>query len=134
MKRSNLAWTTDPSQRMIIAFSPLSTFQLQLPAGNDQTSLLYLSVSIRDTLDCIAEANVSFVSVIPDQAGIANLINDFQSSSNEITANPTVQLLASGNQNTVSQIISSLSQQFNKMNSENVDTAVLSNNALYYSS
>jgi hypothetical protein len=118
---------------MIIAFSPLSTFQLQLPAGNDQTSLLYLSVSIRDTLDCIVEANLSSVIVVPDQAGIANFINDLQSSSSGITTNPVVQLLASGNQNTVGQVISSLSQQFNKVNSESVENAVSSNTEFSHS-
>jgi hypothetical protein len=113
---------------MMIAFSPLSTFQVRLPAGNDQTSLIHLIVSIRDTLDCIAEYNMSSVSVVPDSAGINDLINSLQSSSssNTITNNPIVQLLASGNQNTVGQVISSLSQQFNKKNNENMNNAVSS--------
>ena len=111
---------------MIIAFSPISTFQVRLPVGDDQTSLLHLVVHIRDTLDCITEFNMSSVTVLPDSVGIANLINDIQSSSGGITTNPIVQLLASGNQNIVGQVIISLSQQFNKMNNENVDTAVSS--------
>jgi hypothetical protein len=40
--------------------------------------------------------------------------------------NPLVQLLSSGSQNTVGQVISSISQEFNKMNNENVDKAVSS--------
>ena len=121
-----LAWTTDPSKRMIIGFSPISIIQVRLPAGNDQTSLLHISASIRDTLDCITELNILSISVIPDSVGISNLVNDLQSSSNVITNNPIAQLLASGNQNTVGQIIISLSQEFNKMNSECIDKAVLS--------
>jgi hypothetical protein len=40
--------------------------------------------------------------------------------------NPLVQLLSSEDQNTVGQVISSISQEFNKMNNENVDKAVSS--------
>jgi hypothetical protein len=109
---------------MIVAFSEVSIFQVRLPAGDDQTSLLYLIINIRDTLDCITEFNMSSISVLPDLVGIANLISDIQSSSSAITTNPTVQLLASGNQNIVGQVIVALSQQFNKMNSESLNTAV----------
>jgi hypothetical protein len=111
---------------MIIAFSALPTFQIRLPAGDDQTSLLHLIINIRDTLDCITELNISSVSVIPDSVGIANLINDIQGPSGGITTNPIIQLLASENQNIVGQVIASLSQQFNKMNSENLNAAVSS--------
>jgi hypothetical protein len=119
---------------MMIAFSPSSTFQIRLPAGDDLTYVLHLIVSIRDTLDCIAEANISSVSVVPDTARIASLINNWQTSPSKITNNPVVQLLASGNQNTVGQVISSLAQQFNKMNSQSVENAVSSNIEVYPSS
>jgi hypothetical protein len=109
---------------MIVAFSEVSIFQVRLPAGDDQTSLLHLIVNIRDALNCITEFNMSSISVLPDLVGIANLISDIQSSSGAITANPTVQLLARGDQNIVGQVIGALSQQFNKMNSESLNTAV----------
>jgi hypothetical protein len=112
---------------MILAFSAVSTFQVRFPAG---TPLLHLIISIRDTLNCIAEYNMSSISVVPDSAGIAELINNLQNPSNGITNNPIVQLLAGGNQNTVGQVITSLSQQFNQMNSQNVENAVSSNREL----
>ena len=111
---------------MMIAFSMLSVLQVRLPAGDDQRSVVHLVVSIRDQLDCTTEYNLSSVIVTPDSVGINDLINNIQSSSNEITNNPIVQLLASGNQNIVGQVITSLSQQFNKMNSESLDKAVSS--------
>ena len=111
---------------MMIAFSAASTFQIRLPAGDDQTSLLYFTVDIRDTLDCITELNMSYITVRPDTDGINDLINNLQSSSNGLTNNPIVRLLAGGDQNTVGQIITSLSQQFNKMNSKSVANAVSS--------
>jgi hypothetical protein len=122
-----LAWTSDPSERMIIAFSSISTFQVLLPAGDDQTSLLHLTISIRDTLYCLTELNISSVNVIPDSAGISNLINSLQNSTN----NPIVQLLASGNQNIVGQVITSLSQAFNQMNSKSIDQAVSSKDEVF---
>jgi hypothetical protein len=112
---------------MIIAFSSLSIFQVQLPAGDDQTSLINLIVYIRDIYECITEFNMSSVIVVPDSVGINNLINILQNPSlNSVINNPIVQLLASGNQNTVGQAITSLSQQFNKMNNQNWDNAVSS--------
>ncbi|CAF0859705.1 unnamed protein product [Rotaria sordida] len=119
-------WTKDSSQRIMIAFSPVSDFQVRLVTGDKQTSLLNIVIYIRDFLDCITEVNVSSVSVISDFVEINDLINKIQSSSNEITNNPIVQLLYSGNQNIVGQIITSLSQYFNQMNTENVDDAVSS--------
>jgi hypothetical protein len=107
---------------MIIAFSSVPTLQVRLPAGDNQTSLLNIIVNIRDTLDCIAELNISSVNVLPDSAGIS----DLQNSSNGSTNNPIIQLLATGNQNTVGQIITSVSQEFYEMNNENIDQAVLS--------
>ena len=99
---------------------------VQLPAGDDQTLLLNLIVYIRDLADCITEYNLSSITVVPDSAGINDLVNNIQSLSKGLANNPIVQLLASGNQNTVGQIITSISQQFNKMNNENVNNAVSS--------
>ena len=88
--------------------------------------LRHLTMSIRDQLNCIAEYNMSSVTVLPDSAAINDLISSLQVPSNQLTNNPIVQLLASGNQNTVGQVITSVSQQLNKMNTESIDQAVSS--------
>jgi hypothetical protein len=121
-----LGYTTDRSQELMVAFSFISDFEVRLPAGNDNTSLLYLFIQIRDTLDCVNEFNMSSVIVTIDSSGISDLINTFQNSASSLTTNPLVQLLSSGNQNTVGQILTSLSQQFNKMNIESLQNAVSS--------
>jgi hypothetical protein len=122
-----LVWTTDRSNLLMIGFSSMSNFDVQLPAGDDNTSMVNLIVHIRDTFECVAEYNMSSVSVIPDIAGINNLINNLQVSTSAVNNNPIVQLLAGENQNTVGQIITSLSQVFNKMNTQNLENAVSSN-------
>ncbi|CAF4247134.1 unnamed protein product, partial [Adineta steineri] len=118
------SWTNNFSEQTIIAYSLVSTFQVRLPLGNDQTSFVHLTVYIRDTLDCITKFNLSSVTVTSDSIGIMNLINDIQNSSNQLTTNPIIQLLASGNQNIIGQVITSLSQQFNNINNENINQAI----------
>ena len=120
-----IVWTTDYSKRTIIAFATSSTFQVQLPAGDDQTSSLHLSVRIRDTLECITQLNISTVRVVSDSASITDLVNNLQCSSLSALANNSiVQLLASGNQNAIGQVISSISQHFNQKNTQSLDNAV----------
>ncbi|CAF1124779.1 unnamed protein product [Adineta steineri] len=118
------AWTTDISQRTIIAFSPEDNFQVRLPVGDNETSLLNLVVYVRDLVGSVTQVNISSVNVITDLAIINDLIDKITNLSSTITNNPIVRLLSSGNQNVVGQMITSLSQEFNQMNSENLDKAI----------
>ncbi|CAF4266966.1 unnamed protein product, partial [Adineta steineri] len=120
------AWTTDISQRTIIAFSPEDNFQVRLPSGDNETSLLNLVVYVRDLAGSVTQVNVSSVSVIADLATINGLIDIIINSSSTITNNAIVRLLSSGNQNVVGQIMTSLSQEFNQMNNDNLDKAISS--------
>jgi len=121
-----VGWTTDPSKLIMIAFTSVSNFQVRLPAGNDNSSLVNLIVHIRDTLDCFAEYNISSPSVVPDTAGINDLIANLKASASVTNSNPIVQLLAGGNQNTIGQVITSISQVFNQMNTESLQNTVSS--------
>ncbi|CAF1106790.1 unnamed protein product [Rotaria sp. Silwood1] len=49
-----------------------------------------------------------------------SLIKGLHGSSEEINNNPLIRLLASGNQNTMGQIITLISQELNKMNIQNI--------------
>jgi hypothetical protein len=66
------------------------------------------------------------VTVTSDSSSISDLVNTFQSSTNSLTTNPVVRLLSSGNQNIVGQILSSISQQFNKINIDSLQNAISS--------
>ncbi len=100
-------------KRIMIAFSPISDFEVLLPAGE-----LQLIIQIRDTLDCITEVNLT-VNVLSDSI---DLIKNLQNPKD----NSIDQLLTSGNQNIVGQVITSISQEFNKMNSETINKAISS--------
>ena len=103
----------------MIAFSSVSTFQVQLPSGNEPIFSLALVIYIRDTRDCITEWNLTSIVVRPDLAALDSLIKQLE--------DPFSPLLVNGNQNTVGQVISSLSQQLNQMNTRNLQETVSSN-------
>ncbi|UJR13335.1 hypothetical protein I4U23_000353 [Adineta vaga] len=117
------SWTTNRTKKAIVSYFTVPVFQIQLSSGDNQTSLLNLIVHIRDQLDCVTETNISSVHVTVDTVAMNNLLSDIQNSSG-IGANPIAKLLTSGNQNLVGQVLTSVSQQFNQMNSENANKAV----------
>ena len=125
--RMILAWTDNEPERALLAFSSVSTFTARLPAGDRQNSILQMVIDIRDVLDCVREVRMDSLIVSIDSEEMQNFIDSFQGSADDLSRNPIIQLLSSGNQNVVGQVLSSVSQQFNRMNSENVDTAVSSN-------
>jgi hypothetical protein len=110
---------------MIVAFSSVSDIQVRLPSGSDNTSLLNIMIYIRDKLDSSAEYNISSITVVSDAQGIIQLINILQNPTNSPSSNSIIQLLAIENQNIVGQMITSLSQQLNKMNIESIENAIL---------
>ncbi|CAF1500386.1 unnamed protein product, partial [Adineta steineri] len=119
-------WTTDPTQKTMIVCSPASNFQVRLPAGDNQTSLVNIIIVIRDLLDCTTQFNISSIRVIVNLADITDFITVLQAPSTQTNNNQFVQLLSSKNQNAIGQVVTSLSQQFNQMNTGSVNNAVSS--------
>ncbi|CAF1336506.1 unnamed protein product [Adineta steineri] len=103
-------WTIDPSDQVMLGFSFVSSIEMFLPGTTDNNSLLNIVVYIRDTFDCATEYNIP--SIFVAQSNI-NVIN-----------NSFLPMLASGNQNRVNQIITSLSQQINQINDLAIETAL----------
>ena len=118
----NLDWKEDRSKLLIIAFSPISTFDVYLPVGNN----LNLVVQIRDILDSIAEFNLSSINVLSDTDLTSDLINNFRKPSNELTNNSLIQLISTGNQNTIGQIIHLLSEELDNINNQTLEKAISS--------
>jgi hypothetical protein len=110
-----LDWTNDRAKQTIIAFSPISEFEVRLPSGNNN-----LIVQIRDTLNCITEYNISSrINIQPDSVEPVDIINILKSLNN----NPLVRLLSSGNQNIIGQVITLLSHELDKINNETINQA-----------
>ena len=111
----------------MIAFSSVSTMQVRLPAGQANTSVLQLFVVIRDAMDCVAQANVLSVVVRTDSSAIDEFVSGVQAvsslaSTNALNRLPLVQALYSGNQNAIGQVLNSLSQQFNGISTQALQT------------
>ena len=104
----------------MVAFSAVSTFQVRLPVGNNPDSLMNLVVYIRDQLDCVIKYDMLPVKVLSDQTGVYDFIGNYHRSDNYF-----MQLIQNGNQNTIRQVITILSQEFSKMNHENVKNVIL---------
>lgn len=117
-----LGFTTNDA--ILIAFSSVSQFTVRLPCKNGNQSQIDLFISIRDQLDCATEVNLRSVIVTTDSSSMSLLMDTFQHSPESLFTNPIVQLLSSGNQNTVGQIITSISQQFNQITTQSLDDAV----------
>ena len=90
------------TNQLMIAFSSESSFKVYLPSGENQI----LFVEIRDQLNGLTKFNLSSISIEAD----------FQLNNNN--------LLSTGNQNTVSQLLTTLSLQLNKKTEENINRAV----------
>jgi hypothetical protein len=121
------ATTIQAPEQIMLGYTTASSFQLQLPPGMNGTSSVYVTVHIRDMLDGVTEFSLEPIIVARDMANITMLINVLQQSNEKIiNSNPTIQLLSSGNPNTVAQVSISLFQVLNEMNIENIETAISS--------
>ena len=125
-------YNTSLSRLTIVAVSSVSQFSARLSTGkNENSSTVNLIVHIRDTLDCVTSLNLSSVVVTTDLSIVNHLLNFID---NPSSTNPSIQLLNTGNENIVSQLISSFSQQFNRMSSQLVDEAQSSTSTIFSSS
>ena len=113
-----LAWATDLSQRIMIAFSYVPIFQVRLPSGSNETSSIHLILSIRNLLDSWIDINMSSI----------NITIDIRENSSSISTNHSqfIHLLSNGNQNSIGQMVILLSQQLNQMNNQSLANAISS--------
>jgi hypothetical protein len=119
-------YTVDADEQLMIAFSSVSVFSIRLPSPDTNQTQLNLLVNIRDTLDCVISVNLSAVNVTVDVSSINQLVDHLSSPTICPATSPLVQLLSTGNQNIVAQLVTSLSQHFNQIDGKNIGDAVSS--------
>ncbi|CAF1285557.1 unnamed protein product [Rotaria sordida] len=126
-------WTTDPSTLAILGYSIIPSLQVRLPANGTNSVMNHIVARITDMYECITEIDLSTVSVIFDMATMNNLINNVLTNSMNLAnnillnINPIVLVLASGNQNLVSQILVQQAQALNEMSVSILQATFLSN-------
>ena len=127
-----LVWTNNDSQRLMIANSLTSTFQLRLPNVNRSNSFVNLNIHIRDRFDCFQQYNISDVRVQIDSTEIEDLFQLFKHSPSDIINNSLIQSLSIANQKNTQQILISTSHQFNQINVQNLDSIASSEDNILF--
>ncbi|UJR06735.1 hypothetical protein I4U23_011024 [Adineta vaga] len=119
-------WTNDRSKQTLILYSSISRFQVQFPSGDEPTYEIHLIIEIRDEYDCLTTYNMtSPISIQPDSIEMKEFINGVQNTSNlNVFNNLFAQSLGSENQNVVGQVITLISNEFNKINDEQIAKAI----------
>lgn len=100
-------------------------FKLYLPPGDDNTSSLFVTVQVRDTLNCVAEFNLSKVFVTPDREAIKEFIDritrDTDTPTNELLdSNSLFRLLNDSNPAATARIVTTISETVNKISNNDV--------------
>ena len=113
-------YTAHIDEQTMLAFSSVPDFAVRLPSPDGNQTQLNLIVTIRDTLDCVTYFNLSTVVVTANFLSIDQFVDALSNS------NALARLLSSGNQNTVAQLIISLSQHFNQIDGQSVADALSS--------
>ena len=115
-----VAWTSDRPARSLVGFSVSPSMSVRLSAGDASNStLVYLSMRVRDPYGCSFEYDMAPVSISRDTTIIKTLVDALQSTSShsdathQLHANEIVQILVNGNQNELNQALVSLSQLLN---------------------
>ncbi|CAF4491135.1 unnamed protein product, partial [Rotaria magnacalcarata] len=112
------AWATHAEQRVILGSTISSLFELRLPVGCGNASLMNVIVQIRDQLNSMTEANLPAVSVIPTRTSIDSFIKAMKVASTMSSTDPLVELLSKNNSVLTGQVITTVSQVLNEMNTE----------------
>ena len=85
------------TSRQIIAFSPVLSFEVRLPAGSYHNLIIH----IRDIMNGITEYNLSSVTVLTESISLSK--------------QSFADLLSTGNQNTIGQVITLITDEFNQI-------------------
>lgn len=121
-----VASTKDQPTPMILASTGGTHISLRLPAGDSNTSELYLVAHIRDILDCVTEFQMGFVLVYQERSEIYALIDGLYAGSgtiNDTNENDTEDIrerLMGPDLNTQGQTFTSYSILLNEIGDESV--------------
>ena len=115
---------------MMLAQSTQSLIQLHLPANVDPQSTIHLIIHIRDTFDAMFEFHIPSVTVLADSSTLSDFIDALTNTTDRLSSDPIFRLLMSDDQNIVGQMVTSLSQVFNEMHEQFIQSAVQGNDFL----
>jgi hypothetical protein len=107
----------------MLGYTNESIYQLKLPGSMDKTVSLHIIVHIRDRFDCVTDFNLSLVTVSADLRLITQLIDNLQ----EENTDPIIELLANAaDENSIGQIVTSISHLINQLDNQLMQSALTS--------
>lgn len=122
----------------MLGYTTSNSFQVRMPIDDLNSSSIYLIVRIRDQYDCMTELNLSSISITSDMNNMISLMTIIQSAvvnsdfRNIINTNPILNILYSGNQNDVCQILTSFTQILNLLSEQNLQMTINSKSFLLH--
>ena len=103
-----------------------------MPIDDLNSSLIQLTVHVRDQYDCATDLDLSSVTIVPDLNNIVSFMTIIESAvvnsdfNNIMTSNSLMNILYGGNQNDICQILTSIGQVSNLLAQQNLQLAILS--------
>jgi hypothetical protein len=110
----------------MVGYTTLNSYQIRMSVNDLNVSWIQLTVYVRDKYDCTTEFDLSSISIVPDINNIISLITIVESSdyNTVIRSNPLIEILYSGNQNDICQVLTSVGQVLNILAQQNLQLAV----------
>jgi hypothetical protein len=101
----------------MIGFTTETIFQARMSIGDLNSTMLHITVRVRDMLGTVTELDIQSISVVPNMIDISALISVAQSTVNisSKTSKSLLRILYGGNDNDVCQCLISVSQILNNM-------------------
>ena len=123
------AWTTDPTNLLFLGSTTDTIFQVRMPIGDLNSSLLNIIAYIRDEYDCVTKINISSISIIENEVDVNEFLSLIQSTTNnsQMSLNPLIRTLyGSGNENDICQWLISIAKILNNRSKQNLLTTISS--------
>ncbi|CAF1275359.1 unnamed protein product, partial [Adineta ricciae] len=119
------AYTTDSTKQIMLGFTNTPSFQVQLPSSITNSSIVNIIVTIKDGLNAITHVQLQPVVVYLDWTEINTFIDMIEHSNFQSTnPNSIAHLLANGDANSLTQIVTVISEFLNEMNEKQTENAV----------
>lgn len=100
------------------------TFDALLPTSQSKISSFEIIVQVRDKFNAVTEVNITTVSVVQDSINVDYFIKLLNSSSTNVSSvfkkNPFINFLNKNNSITTAQVITTVTQLLNQMNTESI--------------
>ena len=118
----------------MLASAMVAHFELRLPPGDNETSLLNMCVDIRDTRNSIVRYPLPTITITSNEDTVNEKVDQLQTPlHNASDINDILGLIINGGQFSLEQVLISLSQVINTINEHDIENAIQSKSTFFIS-